>query len=296
MKRFFSFFLGLVGLLNLVNAQAEMQATDEKSLLWEISGNELQSPSYLYGTIHMIPSEDFFLTAKTMAAFDEVEKVVFEINMEDMSDMSKMMPLMMKAFMKGDTTLQDLLSEADYGMVKGHFESIGLPMFMLERIKPMFLSVMASGEGMDLSDPGSVKSYEMEFTQMAQQQEKTIDGLETAEYQMSMFDSIPYRVQADMLVEAIKTGDTGDDQFQELVKMYQDQDIDAMYKAMEGEKGMADYEDLLLFNRNRNWIPVMAKMMQEGTIFFAVGAGHLGGPQGVVNLLREQGYQLKPLK
>ena len=58
---------------------------------------------------------------------------------------------------------------------------------------------------------------------------------------------------------------------------------------------MAPYEELLLVRRNENWIPVMERIMREGSAFFAVGAGHLGGPKGVVNLLRQAGYTVEPV-
>ncbi|WP_246141545.1 TraB/GumN family protein [Phaeodactylibacter luteus] len=274
-------------------------APEEKALLWEISGQGLQQPSYLYGTIHMIGKDDFFLTEATQEAFGQVGHVTFEINMEDMTDFSKLMPLLMKAFMVGDTTLEDLLTQEEYARVSDHFATIGLPMMFVNRIKPMFLSVMGGDEAMSMDPNASseVVSYEMEFMKMAQEREMTIGGLETAEYQMSMFDSIPYSVQAKMLMESIDAGGgVGGDQFAEMVKMYKEQDIYAMQDMMDEEGGIAGYEDLLLVQRNRNWIPVMAEMMKVQPTFFAVGAGHLGGEEGVIALLREAGYQVEPVK
>ena len=73
-------------------------------------------------------------------------------------------------------------------------------------------------------------------------------------------------------------------------------DIQGMIDMMGGDEGIAEYEDLLLNTRNKNWIPVMGKMMLEQPTFFAVGAGHLGGEQGVVSLLRKEGYTVKPIR
>lgn len=272
----------------------------EKALLWKISGNGLESPSYLYGTIHMIGRDDYFLTANAEKAFKSVSHVAFEIDMEDMTDMSKMMPLMMKAFMTGDTTLSDLLTEEEYAQVSEHFEKVGLPMMFVDRIKPMFLSVLGGGEDMMSFNPNvesSMVSYEMEFMKMAQEREMEIEGLETAEYQMSMFDSIPYTVQADMLMESINSGKDGSqEQFAKMVELYKDQDIYAMQSMMDEEGGIAGYEDLLLVRRNRNWIPIMSEMMKERPTFFAVGAGHLGGDEGVIALLREAGFKVEAVQ
>ena len=116
------------------------------------------------------------------------------------------------------------------------------------------------------------------------------------EYQMSVFDSIPLEYQAEMLLETIKSGDTEDDSFKEMVQMYVDQNIDGMITFMsEEEEGIAGFEDVLLYTRNKNWIPVMSEKMKANQYFFAVGAGHLAGKDGVIDLLRTAGYKLTPL-
>ena len=277
--------------------QAMASDTAAKSLLWKITGKDLQQASYLYGTIHLIDKKDFFLTDATQYAFDKSERVTFEINMKDMTNFGAQFSMMMKAFMSNGTTLKDLLNEEDYGLVKQHFDDIGLPLAFLERIKPMFLSALASGDmSPDAMGSKEIKSYEMEFMGMADKTDKEIAGLETAEYQMSMFDSIPYDAQAKMLVESIKSEDAGQDELEKMVQLYKNQDIEGM-QVMVGEdkEGIAKYEELLLVNRNKNWIPIMMEMMKDKVTFFAVGAGHLGGENGVIALLRKEGYSLQPL-
>ena len=274
--------------------------SNESALLWEINGEEIDQPSYLFGTIHMIGADDFFMPDGLEEIVKKVDLVAFEINMEDMSDMSKMMGLITQAYMTNDTTLSDLLSEEEYKTVDQHFQKMGLPLPFLARIKPMFLSAFASEDIMNMqSNPGSMKSYEMEIMQLAKGAEKTIGGLETVEYQMSLFDSIPYKVQAQMLMKSItETSETeGADEFEHMVELYKSQDIEGMQTLMKSdEEGIGRYENLLLINRNLNWIPAMKEMMTKGASLFAVGAGHLGGEKGVLNLLRKAGFQVKPVK
>ena len=277
--------------------EATMVESGEKSLLWKISGENLSQPSYLFGTIHMINSEDYFLPDGTLSAIDNSDKMVFEIDMAEINDPLKLMPVLQKAFMKGDTTLSDLMSEEDYYLVKKHFQQMGLPIFLLERIKPMFLTVFASGD-FDPSDlqNGKIKSYEMEFAKMATDSNKETGGLETVEYQIGVFDEIPYKEQAIMLVESVKSGGTEDEMFDELVTLYKSQDVEGLYNMMKQDDSIMDYEDALLTRRNKNWIPIMTEMMQDQPTFFAVGAGHLGGPYGVIKLLRKQGYTVDSIK
>ena len=283
------------GLSNNIESQAYKPLTN--ALLWKIEGNDIAEPSYIYGTIHLIDSDAYYLPKGTLAAIDNTKKMVFEIDMNEMSDMGNMMSIMNKAFMSDGKTLKDLISEEDYKMVDAHFVKIGMPLMMLERMKPMFLTVFASAD----MDPaglqnGSMKSYEMEFMEIAKSSNKSMAGLETIEFQMSVFDSIPYQAQAEMLIETIKSGDTGSNQMKEMVEMYKTQNINAMISMITDEgESLSEYEDILLSKRNKAWISGMRKMMSELPTFFAVGAGHLAGEKGVINLLKKEGYKLTPI-
>lgn len=297
MKRLLFLTLYTISILAPVLAQKPATTQLDNSLLWEISGKGLTQPSYLFGTIHLINKNDFVLTDATKKSLEQAKRVTFEINMEEMSDISVLMPLMMKAFMADGKTLRDLLNDEDYEMVKTHFEKMGLPMMFFERMKPMFLSSFDPNSmgGLD-GEESSMMSYEMELMKLAQAQKKPVAGLETAEFQMSMFDSIPYEVQAEMLVQSIKSADEGNDQLQQLVDLYKKQDINGLHNMLNADSELSKYDELLLVSRNKNWIPVMGKMMTEQPTFFAVGAGHLAGEQGVILLLRKAGYTVKPVK
>jgi uncharacterized protein len=298
-----------------MNRDASTVSDTTKSLLWEITGKGLTKPSYLYGTIHIIPKADFFLTDETKKAIAASQKVTFEINMKDMNNPVALMGVMMKAMMPNGMRLKDLVSKEDYTLVKNRFDSIGLPMMMLERIKPMFLSALVDGDGakmnpMDTTGNQKTVSYEFEIMHIAEKQKKDFGGLETMEFQMGIFDSIPYKAQAEMLVKSIKSGGKeGNSEFAKMVEIYKAQDIEAMSQMMnpsddeaqkpktaEENADLAQYESMLVTNRNRNWIPLMAKSMKKQATFFAVGAGHLGGKKGVVRLLRDEGYTVKPLR
>lgn len=272
----------------------------EKSLLWRIGGKDLDKPSFLFGTIHLITKEAYFFSEAMQSAFDETQRVTFEIDMDEMTDFSNIFAMMSGMYMKNGTTLRDLLTPEEYQVVADHFRKIGLPLSFLERIKPMFLSMMAGEDLMSFkpgSDSTAMTSYELELMDKARKQDKDIAGLETMEFQMSLFDSIPYEAQAKMLLGSIQAGEQGDDQLEQMIRLYLDQDIQGMQQIMDDDpEGLGDYEELLLQKRNRSWIPVMEKMMAEGPTFFAVGAGHLGGEQGVINLLRQAGYTLTPVK
>lgn len=272
----------------------------DKSLLWRISGNGLKQASYLFGTIHMIPREDLQFSDATLNALGKSKRIAFEIDMKEMTSLRTQFSLMTKAFMKNGKTLKDLLSEEDYAFVHQKMEEKGMAAGMFEKLKPMFLTMMLSndegGNPMSKDKNSKMTAVEMELWRIAKKQKAKSAGLETAEYQMGVFDAIPYEAQAKMLVESLRSTEGSGDELAKMVEMYKAQDITAMQQMISGDEGMGNYEDELLGNRNRNWIPVMGRMMREETVFFAVGAGHLGGPGGVIALLRKEGYKVEAVQ
>jgi len=305
MKRIFLFlFLTILGLFagkaQTATATQAVKVVDNepfkplaKALLWRISGNGLSTPSYLYGTIHLIDSNDFFMDDEMKEAIKNSQEVIFEIDMEEEMNPVALLALMPKMMMK-DKTLKDLLSEEDYKLVSGKLKEVGLPSFLADKLKPMFVSMMLDNPQAEGDEDVNMVSYELKIMEMAKEQKKPMSGLETAMYQMSMFDSIPLEQQATMLVEGIKdTTETGS--LGNLAEIYKKRDINQMVDMMEDISG-TDFKDFLLVGRNRNWIPVMEGKMKEGSMFFAVGAGHLGASYGVINLLRKAGYQVEPIK
>jgi uncharacterized protein len=298
----FSTLLVLIGFTTQAQTKETTPSvfTPQNALLWEITGKGLTKPSYLYGTIHMIPKSDFFLTDATKKALGESQKVMFEINMKDMQNPMMLIGIMTKAMMPRGQKLRDLISAEDYALVKARFEEIGMPLPMLEMIKPMFLSAMVDGgdNPMDTTAKSATTAYEMEIMKIAEKDKKEMGGLETMEFQMGIFDSIPLKTQAEMLVKSIKSVNHGDSEFKAMVEMYKSQDIEAMAGTMKAsdDNELSKYEGILLTSRNKNWIPLIAKNSATKSTFYAVGAGHLGGEMGVVNLLRKEGFTLRALK
>lgn len=285
-------FLGFLGLFNpALFGQTEVVVAEKEGqgLLWEISGNGLETSSFLYGTIHIISEDDFVMTEMTKEKIASSEQVVMEL---DMDDPKTMMGMMTKISMKDGQTLKKLLSEEDYGLVSDFFrDTLGMNLMLFESMKPfMALSVMYPkmlGE--------KTASYEMEFMKIAKKSSLEILGLESVEDQLGIFDEIPYEDQAQMLVEFIKGYGSEKGKIEEMVQLYVDQDLKGLYEFSTQSAEMEGYQDVMLDNRNENWIPKMENMMNEKVSFFAVGAAHLWGPKGVINLLKEQGYTVKAL-
>lgn len=265
---------------------------EDKSLLYEISGNGLSQPSYLYGTIHVICKDDFVMTEATKQKFSETQQVYLEIDMDD----PKMMPDMMKSmYMTDGSTIKTLLSEPDYQKVSQFFkDTLKMNIGTMDKMKPFVLSSMSVTKL--LSCP--VQSYEETFIKMAKTENKEILGLETIQDQFGAIDKMGMKKQADiMLVKLVENWNDGKQEIKQLITDYKNQDVEALLADMEKSKSMdADFENDLLVTRNQNWIPKIQQITKEKPTFFAVGAGHLGGKKGVIALLRDAGFTVKAIK
>lgn len=304
MKRFFLFALlasyGLAACSQPAKTKAsDKKSADENTLLWRISGNGLTKPSYLFGTMHMICANDIIVSDSLKAAIKGSDKVYLEVNMDDM--MSLMMKVMMnpeQLNMKGDTTLEDLLSPEEYKAVKNHFSSGGMasmiPFSILEKMKPFFLQAMMMEQGSKCEN--MIIMEQLVMTE-AKRHNKKIDGLETLEFQLGVFDKIPYKLQAQQLVQmATDTSKSGSNEIQVLGNAYRSQDLKKMYDLTLSDSSIDQYADLLLNDRNRNWVEQLDTLMKNGSLVIAVGAGHLPGDQGVIKLLRKAGYKVEPVR
>ena len=263
----------------------------EKSLLWKISGNGLNKPSYLFGTIHL--TCDTSLDANTLNALEATEQLYLELDMDDKSIQMQMMKLMM---MKDGAKLSTLLSPEDFKILDEFMKkNLNMSAKLFDSFKPFMISSMLFPKMLDCKS----KSVESELMKITKEQNEEIFGLEIAEDQMKVFDEISYQDQAEELLKTVKDNLEKDKkEFQEMITIYQNKDIEGMLKLMNesDNKITADNQDQLLNNRNINWIPVIIKAMNDKPTFFGVGAAHLAGENGVIKLLRKKGYKVEAVK
>lgn len=277
----------LLSLLALFATQAEAQNL-EKSLLWKISGNGIKEASYLYGTIHI--TCDATLPQKAVKALEATDQLYLELDMDDPTLQQSMMQSMM---MKDGKTMSSLVSAEDFKIVDEFLtKQLGYSAQMLNTFKPFMISAMLYPKMIDCE----MQSVEGNLMTVIKEQQEEVFGLESIEEQMNVFDAIPYEVQMKELVKTAKNNLEKDKKEMQLfLDIYQSEDINAMYAATQKSENeiTSKYEEILLSNRNKNWIPIIEKVAKEKATFFGVGAGHLGGEMGVIQLLRKKGYKVE---
>ena len=265
------------------------------TLLWRITGNGLQKPSYLFGTMHMLCADDIELSDSLRTAIGRADQVYLEL---DMDNMFEMLGAMQNMKMRGDTTLSDLLTKDEYKKVKEHFNAKGglMPFAMLENFKPLMTAAMLSEQQFATCD--HMISMEQLIMKEAKNADIPLKGLETMNYQLSIFDKIPYKLQAKQLYQMITRTDKHEkDELTILTDAYRKQQLEKLEElTTKDDMGIQNFTDVLLYDRNKNWTEKMQSMMSKSAVVVAVGAGYLTGQKGVINLLRKAGYKVDPVK
>lgn len=288
-------FLGcciFYGCKSQIKTPAAKTQNNANTLLWQISGKDLKSPSYLFGTFHLLCKDDIHFSDQLKASVKSADEVYMEM---DMDDPSTMLSGLLYMNMKNDKKLKDLYTPAEYKKVESYFnDSLHTPLMMLQGIKPYFLVAMLYPKMMNCKTASGV---EEELMKIAKENKKEIKGLETMQFQASVFDSIPYQWQAKELLKNIDSFSMYKKEFDTMMLQYKNQQLMAMEKSMNKSEFGSDskYEGLLLNNRNKNWVNQLKNIMKKESVFVAVGAGHLVGEKGLINSLKKEGYKVEPL-
>jgi uncharacterized protein YbaP (TraB family) len=267
------------------HAQAQQPAS-EKSLLWEVSGNGLEKPSYIYGTIHMICESDFKITDKVKKAFDKSAQLVLEADI-----FNPEMGNEVKQEMMSDVPLSKKLAAADYASVDSILQlKCGMPLKVLDNYK---LSMVMSLVAIKLFPCATPQSYEATFDKMAKEKNMHKAALEEVIAQLRFLNKAYTDSQIVAQVKSFDSARAGTDT---MIALYKAEDINGLFKYMTTPDLMDENTiKWMLVERNNNWAEKMPAMMKKESNFFAVGAAHLPGSIGILALLKAKGYTVKPI-
>ncbi len=271
--------------------------TTEKSLLWEVSGNGLNKKSYIYGTMHVGDKRVYDFKKSMTKAFKKSDILALELNMDSVNQMS----VMSKLLMDGDANLKNLLSEDDYTKVETFFkDSLGMPLSMYDKMQPIFTSSIIGTKDIGTENEDALDLY---LFKEAKKMNKPVHGLEVIEEQVGAFNAIPYDAQARSLLKSIQAAygenvDSSSPDMEEMMKYYLEGDLEKMVsftQLVDSDDPEISklFEETFIIKRNHNMADRAVPLMKEGSVFIAVGAAHLGGKEGVIQLLRNKGYTVK---
>lgn len=292
-----SYFVGLLLCVLTLPATAQV--------FWKISGNQLPQPSYLLGSMHIYDGRKITRQKTFQEALSQATLVVGELKATDMDlTPALLFSLMGELMMPGDSSLRQLVSAEEYQLINDYFvEHMGIGIAFFDRMRPIMLYFMASS----LEESKQLQSQTISFEhvmdiylqKIAEEKGKQTAGLETVNEQLhALLGAIPTPMQARLLLDFVRDAanrETNRKRTQQMVNLYQQQNLLAMERALREEMEQLQYR-LLISDRNRRWLPKMEAIMQQQSALFVVGAGHLVGEDGLLALLRAEGYELAPIR
>ena len=251
---------------------------------------------YLVGSVHMLTSDFYPLAPPLDAAFKDSDLLVEEADLAEMLSPNTQFSLLSKGMLPSGQTLDKVVSPATMALVNQHTGG-ALPLDALKQFKPWFLAMTL--EAMEWQSAGFDASLGLDkhFFDRAQTDGKAIQGLETTDFQISLFDNMTKDQQERFLADTLKGVDKEKAAVKTLTGAWRNGDV-----ATIGRLVMADVKsdpvvyDRLLVARNRAWLPkIEALFSRPRHAFVVVGAAHLVGPEGLVSMLKAKGYQVTQL-
>ncbi len=265
----------------------------QNSILWEISGKELKSPSYLMGTLKFIGEREFYMPKEVVSKLNTC--ALFAI--EDQVDHKAQMELNKAVHFPAGKSLATELSPEDYSKITAFFEKefkISKKTFnkKFSKLIPLALSMnmtrMALGE--------DVKYYDMELLLIAKKDKMETYSLEPIERESQAIQAFPMKDQEVALLHSVNNFETQKSEYKKLEDAYLKGDLDKVFEySLHPTENNPVFIEEFYFKRNQEWLPKIEKMMHEKQAFVAVGVSHLEGEKGLLNLLKQQGYTLTPI-
>lgn len=271
---------------------AQNNKTDN-TLLWKVSGKDIRQPSYLFGTLHLLCQDKILWSDGMEQAFNTTKQLYLELPMADADFQQEMMQSII--FTDG-RQLKDFFLENDYQKLTAYMkDSMQMDIAQFAPMKPFGLMSLFMMKAVNCNGQMRV-AYETMLMSKAAEKTFEIKGLETLSTQISVFDNLPKDSMAAMVMTYINNTNKTTDDYKRMLNTYLAQDINAIYKEFSSSPDMLYLKPALLDNRNKDWANKIPAIAQEKPTFFAFGAAHLGGEEGVISLLRKQGYRVEAVK
>lgn len=272
-----------------VAAAEQKPAAERKAAhpaLWKVADED--TTIYLFGTVHALPDGIDWFRGKIAEAFAASDELITEIDDSDPATLKE--SLLAKARLPEGQSLRQLLSPEERAAYEGALTKLGLAPDALDRYRPWYAAVTLSV--LPLIGNGFAKDHgvETELAGHAAGRELERGALETAEFQLSLFDALPLEVQKRYLAQVVASLATLNDDLKAMIEAWKRGDAEELARLMNAQEDDPALIEALLTSRNRTWAGWIEQRLDEpGTVFMAVGAGHLAGPGSVQDQLAAQG-------
>jgi uncharacterized protein len=285
----------LCGVLAVGFTLAHADAATARDFAWKVTRGS--STVYLVGSVHLLTQDFYPLSATIDKAFGESDLLVEEVDLAELMAPQAQLQMLNRGMLPAGQSLDKVVSPATFAEVSKRVTQMGMPIEPLKRFKPWLLALTLAALQWQKAGFDAELGLDRHFYDRARKDAKPVQGLETAEYQMSRFDTISMEHQERLLVSTLSELDTEMANVGKIAQAWKSGDASTIerFVLQDLKEDPVMYERLLV-ERNRNWLPKLeALFMRPGRAFVVVGAAHLVGPDGLVALLKAKGYQVEQM-
>ena len=275
-------------------AAAPAAQSAQKRFLWSVRAAD-GPPTYLMGSLHVLTPDYYPLHASIEQAFAQSKVLIEEVDMDELTNPSAIMPLMAKAVFTDGRTLDQVISPELYKTVMQRAEKAGIPGVAVQRMKPWMAAVSLTAPALKAAGFDANLGVDRYFFDKAKASGLERRALETVAYQFDRLDQMPIAVQEAMLRSVFADIDTQLGNVKTIADAWARGDTTGLEKDLLGAfRESPELFERLLAERNRNWVaPVEACLQARTACFVVVGAAHLVGPESLVSLLQKKGYTVE---
>ena len=276
----------------------------QAQLLWKVSGNGLDRPSYVMGTHHLAPLSIKDSISALQQAIDQTDQVYGELVMDEAMKPENMMKMQQAMMLPADTTLKSLFTQAQYDTIATVVKNyMGVDLALFNKLKPAAITTQLAVALAMKSLKGFNPQEQLDtwFQTQARQAGKKVGGLESIALQVDVLYNSQALTRQALLLHCTATHiDQSIDQSLRMTQAYMKQDLDELLAITEEKVNNAcdstpEEMDALIYRRNADWARQLPAIMKQSPTLVVVGAGHLPGQRGLLKLLQEQGYTVEPM-
>jgi len=266
-----------------------------RDFLWKVSGK--QTAIYLVGSVHILTKDYYPLSVALDTAFKDSDLVVEETDIGELLSTDSQFQMLTQGMLPEGQSLEKVVSASTYAQVSKRLANLGMPIEPLKQLKPWMLALMLLHLEWQKAGFDPNLGLDKHFYDRAHRDGKTVQGLETSDYQISLLDGMTSEQQDRLLADTLKGLDTEIANFDKLVGAWKEGDAPTVERIT-----LADLKQdpvlyrRLLVERNQNWLPKLEALFNRpGHAFVVVGAAHLVGPDGLLAMFKAKGYNIEQM-
>jgi uncharacterized protein YbaP (TraB family) len=275
-------------------ASVHLQAAP-RNFLWKATGPG--GVVYLVGSVHVLGPDAYPLDPAFERVFESAGTLVEELDMAEMLEPASQMSMLTRGMLPPGQTLDAILAPATLAQVKATLSDMGIPIAPLMQFKPWMLAVTLQSMQWQKAGLDPDLGLDKHFFDLARARQMPVRGLETLDFQLSRFDGMSPDLQDRLLTETLKELETTKASFTEMANAWKTGDVNAMERLVLTDlRSEPEMYQRLLVERNKTWLPKIEALFSDAKpAFIVVGAAHLVGSDGLLQMLKARGYTVEQL-